>query len=427
MKKNLILLFLSLCTIQLFSQEFEDNQADENDSDTEIAKDTIIKKKKNKTSFDFGDGLNFSFEQGEYQFKLGGFIQPIYQYSKIQDEKSTNEMNVRRAYVTFEGKALKEKISFLLQTDFSLNKPLLDAWVAYHPTKEIKISAGQKRTFLNNREMNVDENNFQFTERSLLSTSMSNTGREFGLFVEGDFSLGKVGISPKVALTSGDGRNSFGESSNDADKGGMKYGGRLDVYPLGYFTSGNDNTTADLLHEKTPKFVIGVAASNNNGASEKVGEGYGGFALYNAEGKTKLPDYRKFYLDLLFKYQGFSFLGEYSKTSASKLDGMFTDADATMILVPGQISSYLLLGEAYNFQAGYVTLGGYSFDLRYSKLTPEFGEYSSDLMQDVSAYSFGFSKYFKGNAIKLQAAVTQYEYEVNPNELRAELLMQISF
>ena len=43
-----------------------------------------------------------------------------------------------------------------------------------------------------------------------------------------------MGIKPIMAITSGDGINSFGENSLDSDQGGFKYGGRLNIYPMGF-------------------------------------------------------------------------------------------------------------------------------------------------------------------------------------------------
>ncbi|WP_330444471.1 porin [Flavobacterium sp. C4GT6] len=380
----------------------------------------------NEVKFEQGSGLNFGFDNNNYQFNIGGFIQPGYTYSKFEHQDAENTMKVNRAYFTVGGKALKEKVSFFIQTDFSLSNPLLDAWVAYHPTSNINVTVGQKRTFLNNREMTINEDKFQFTGRSMLSTGLSNTGREFGVFLDGTFSIGNFGFVPQVALTSGDGRNSFGSDSRDADFGGFKYGGRLDLYPLGFFMEGNRNTTADLLHEGSLKMVVGGAASYNDGASNGVGEGHGDFDLYNEDGGLQYPDYRKMYADILLKYQGFSLLGEYANTSATGLEQTFINQAGTVVLQPMQISSMLVLGDAYNVQLGYATLNGYAVDVRYTNLIPEFKDYSSSLMEETKAYTLGLSKYIKGNSLKIQTALSSIEYKTS-KEIRAELLFQIVF
>jgi len=380
----------------------------------------------NKASFELGSGLNFSFSQDAYQFNISGFIQPNYVYEKTEGSKSSNELNSKRTFLMFGGKAVKEKVSFMLQTDFSLSDPLMDAWIAYHPTSYLTISAGQKQTFVNNKEMMIREDRLQFNDRSFLSENMSETGREMGVFIESKFGS-KFGIAPKVAITSGDGRNSFGSDSRDTDIGGFKIGGRLDIYPLGFFKEGIEQTTTDLNREEQLKFVVGIAFSSNNGASSANGEGHADFLLYDATGDISMPDYDQLYVDILFKYKGFSFLSEYNNSTASDINQIYTDPSANQILVPQQISSFFLLGDNYNFQGGYVTPKGYSIDARYEISKPEFSSYADSVLQDTSSYTIGFTKYFKGNNLKFQSSFTSVQVENGNNQIIAAFLMQIVF
>lgn len=386
-----------------------------------------IETQRNQASYNFGNGLNFSFNDGDYQFNVTGFLQPSFFNETVSGIDDVNQFSSKRTYLQFGGVALKEKVSFFVQLDFSLSSPLLDAWLAYHPIEEVKISFGQKQTFVNNREMIYREDRLQFTDRSFLSQSLSETGREFGLFVESKFLLGEtIGIAPMVALTSGDGRNSFGESSGDTDLGGIKIGGRLDLYPLGFFKEGNELTSIDLEREDRLKFVVGLAASQNNGASGSTGEGHGDFFLYDDNGNNSLPDYSQLYADILFKYKGFSLLAEYANTAASGIDLVFTDENATQILAPGQISEYLALGDNYNFQLGYVTTNGYSFDVRYGISKPEFENNTSSVLRDANATTFGFTKYFYKNSLKLQASYSIINPSIGENINQFEFLFQIS-
>lgn len=380
----------------------------------------------NHADFEMGNGLSFNFEDNNYQFKISGFVQPSYVYSKIDDMESENEFNAKRTYFSISGKALKEKVSFFIQNDFSRSDALLDAWVAYHPADNIKVTVGQTRTFVNNKELTFDEDKFQFTERSDLSRTFSNTGREFGLFLEGQFLLGSIGFEPQFAVTSGDGRNSFGADSRDVDKGGLKYGGRINFYPLGYFTEGNDLYTADLLHEEEFKFAIGAAGSYNDGASNQVGEGHGDFEIFEENGEAQLPDYRQVYADLLMKYNGFSFLAEYANATATGLEQTFVNQAGTVALEPQQISSFLILGDAINTQLGYVTKNGYALDLRLTNLKPEFDTYSDSILQETDIYTLGLTKYIKGNDVKIQTSFSSIERN-NISTFQAEIMFQVVF
>lgn len=382
--------------------------------------------KKNNANFTLGSGLNFSFNEGNYNFNLSGFVQPAFISEKTSGSDAANEFNSKRSFLMFSGKAKKEKVSFLVQLDYSFAEPLLDAWLAYHPTDFTTITVGQKQSFLNNREMIFREDRLQFNNRSFLSQNLSQTGREFGIFVESKFGK-KFGIVPMLAVTSGDGRNSFGSDSRDSDLGGLKIGGRLDLYPLGYFKEGNDLMSTDLGREESLKFVIGVAASQNNGASNASGEGHGDFLLYDIDGNNNLPDYAQLYADFLLKYQGFSFLAEYANTSASNIDQVYLDTNAAQILAPQQISQFLFLGDSFNLQGGYVTEKGLSFDVRYETANPEFENYTDSILREMNAFTFGVSKYFNQNSLKVQAAYTSLNPSIGNSVNQFELLFQIAF
>lgn len=380
----------------------------------------------NKALIDGDNGLNLSFNNGAYVFQLGGFIQPAYRYVKADSADANQFFSAKRTFFSLSGKAAAEKVSFLIQTNFSDTRPLLDAWVAYHPYDFLSITFGQKQTFVNNREMLFREDRLQFTERGLLSEQLSQSGREFGLFFESKFGS-SFGIVPKFAITSGDGRNSFGADSRDTDLGGLKYGGRLDLFPLGFFSAGNDLFSADLQREESLKMVIGSAFSVNQGASNALGEGHGDFLLYDKDGKESLPNYRQLYLDALFKYQGFSLLVEYGNASASGLSENYADSSAVLLLAPQQISRFLQLGDSYDAQLGYVTSKGYSFDLRYGQSLPEFASYTTSLMQATNSYTLGFTRYFKGNNLKAQTAFTWLSATNGANTTVFECMLQMGF
>ena len=381
----------------------------------------------NTSSFELGKGLQFSFNNGAYKFKLGGMMQPYIAADMPDGEDAGYFFNAKRTYFNFSGSAAKEKVDFFIQTDFSLGQPLLDAWVAYHPIATIDITFGQKQNIGNNREMLLMEDQLQFADRGLLSSTYAASGREFGLFVSNTFSFAGIDIIPQISLTSGDGRNSFGADSRDIDLGGFKYSARLDIYPLGSFTEGNDKQVADLAHEAKPKMVIGGAASFNDGASNTVGEGHGDLFLYNALGQNQLPDYRKVYGDILVKYNGFSFLGEYTVATATNLQGAYIDPLAGSELIPTQISEYLALGTGYNATLGYATKGGYGVDFRLSSVNPEFTTNGNSIVAENNAWTLGLTKYVKANYLKLHAAFSSFDGPVLGKRNLLEFMAQVVF
>jgi hypothetical protein len=383
----------------------------------------------NSADYRPGSGLDIRLNNGNCGFNLGAFIQSGFRYVKPDGAPAETRFDVRHSFFSLGGFAKKEKISFLLQTDFSNVSPLLDAWVAFHPWKFLTVSAGQKQTFTGNREMTFHESRLAMTDRSLLSRTFSATGREFGLFVESRLDIGRVVLQPAIAVTSGDGRNSFGTSSIDIDYGGLKYGGRLDICPLGAFSPGNDRTGADLAREKNPRLKAGIAGSYNQGVSDAVGEGHGGFTLYGENGRAAYPDYRKIHADILFKWRGISLLAEYANASATAVRGLFSADNGIDALVPGEISHYLCLGNSYNVQLGYVARNGLTVDVRYTRLSPEFAGETASVLQETDVYDVNIGKYFAGNMLKLQGGVSSIEHPLPGagKQLQAEIMLQVIF
>jgi len=395
---------------------------------------TAQESSQNKSDFDFGNGVSLSFEDGDYNFSINGYIKPTYVYNEmtsIVDGGTINEFNrqfkSKNSVLEISGNAKKEKVSFSIRMDYSLSNPLLEAWVGYHPSKSINVYFGQKNSFLNNREMIFNEDILQFTDRSLLSQNHTNSyGQEFGLFIKTTFGQEFI-LSPKFAVTSGDGRNSFGEDSRDSDLGGVKFGARLDLYPFGNFSKGNEGSV-DLVGEQKLIMELGFAYSKNIGTSHRTGNGHGDIMFYDADGNNNLPDYEKIFIDLLLKYKGFSFLAEYADAAASGLNQTYTDT--FNLLIPQQISEYLVLGSSYNFQLGYIFQNDIGIDFRYEFSTPEFtneinNSYENSILQDFENMSLGISKYFDNNNLKIQVGVSSIKYFYGNESTIAELVCQI--
>ena len=263
MKKLIITTLFLLSISYAFAQDFERNSA----------------------SFSLGDGISFSFNEGDYEFNIFGFIKPTYIYNDEEIYTSDGEYsNVFRQFKSqnsnlfFTGFAKDEKLSFTIQMDYSSSNPLVEAFIGYHLNEKTTLYFGQMQVSHNNLEMVHNEDQLRFTNRGILSQTYTENGEEFGLFFETSFGNQFV-INPTFAVTSGDGRNSFGEDSRDSDKGGVKFGSRINILPFGDFSIGNRISTVDLMHEEKPKVQIGVAYSKNMGASNQVGDGHGDFIL----------------------------------------------------------------------------------------------------------------------------------------------------
>ena len=410
MKKLIITTIILLSISYVFSQEPERNNA----------------------SFSLGDGISFSFNDGDYEFNIYGFIKPTYIYNDEKIYTADGEYsNVFRQFKSqnsnlfFTGFAKDEKLSFTIQMDYSSSNPLVEAFIGYHFNEKTSLYFGQMQVNHNNLEMTHNEDRLRFTNRGILSQTYTENGEEFGLFFETSFGKSII-FKPIIAITSGDGKNSFGEDSRDSDKGGVKFGSRINILPFGDFSIGNRLSTVDLMHEKNPKVQIGVAYSKNMGASNQVGDGHGDFILYDNSGNELFPDYSQLFFDLNLKYKGFSIVLEYADAFASGLDQIYTDPNAFNLLAPQQISEYLVVGDSQGIQFGYFTKNGISIDFIYENLNPEFDSYESSVLRKSSNMGVGISKYLAGNNLKIQASLFKTAYE-NLNNLDDDEFMSGSF
>lgn len=357
-----------------------------------------------------GEGFRFLLNNGDYRFDIGGMLQPEIAYLSVDGQDPEYFFGNRRTFLRLSGEAGPQKLSFLVQANLTESDILLDAWMAYKPIEGLEFKAGQMLSVGNNREMLFIEDHLSFIDRSLLSRELSRSGREFGLAVSYGRPFGNFNWTLHAMLSSGDGANSFGVDSRDADLGGVKYAGRLDLLPLGLFEEGNERQMADLTGEEKPKLLIGLAGSLNIGASDRVGEGHGGVELYNVNGELEYADYRKVYADILLKYKGFALMGEYGIATAAGLDGLFGDPFGENALVPEEISEHYKLGTAWNAHASYTYKGRWGLDVRVSDAQPEF-ENPASLQLPTNSLQFGLTRYFSGQGVKVQLAGGQQEID----------------
>ncbi len=363
-------------------------------------------------TFRKGQGLEVGFPGSGYLFGFAGLAQPGMSLSRLDaDTTSSLDTYTRRAYLTFKASDLERGIDVLVRANYIASTPLLDAYINYAVNDWLSIRTGQFQNPSNNREMQFYEGHLAMPDRSLLSRTFVETGREFGLSLTGSFGNAEsFMVKPSFAVTSGDGINSFGNLSNDPDKGGLKFGGRLDVYPFGQFDA---TSASDFERTETPKAVIGWATNYNMGASGPVGESHGEWLIFDENGQEQLPHYLKNHIDLLAKWKGASLLAEYTNAAAYQLDGAYTSASLGTLLMPTEISQYLMLGNAFNIQGGYLLKNGLQLDVRFGQTFPEFDQGSS-LLEVIDAIGGCLTWHVAEHALKLQASAEYLNFQERP-------------
>ena len=154
-------------------------------------------------SYTHGEGIRFS-QDDDYNFRIRGWIQPFFQsISYLGDNEigSIDRYRLRRARINFEGNPGNQRFYYRLQFDLTGNGPerygapkkyLLDAFVRYNISKQLRVTFGQRMPKTDNREVWMRSNTLQFVERSMLTSDFSSL-REFGILLRGNFRTSRGG------------------------------------------------------------------------------------------------------------------------------------------------------------------------------------------------------------------------------------------
>lgn len=381
-----------------------------------------------------GNGITLASDDDNYKVVLRGYAQSLFESRRVRydsvgffDKSVYNRFRARRVRLRISGKQSNPGFSYRLQLNLAesevendeLSNVLWDAWVGYNINKYYRVSFGQKSSPTDNIEVLMASNTLQLPERSRLTGAFSNI-REIGLFLDGRNNIkgSKWVIKPSINITTGDG---YGYKFNSKDFGGLKYGARVNFLPFGLFRNFGQFRQGDLVRELNPKLLIGFSASYNNGITSRRGRRNGDFIYYTLNGTDtsyQLPDFFKFGADILFKYRGFSLIGEFVQTKAFIPDGITHRNDRynnpnnlttnfRTYSPADYVRTQMMLGSGLNLQAGYIFKSLFSIDGRFTSLRPdELSFLNNSLFYNRNKYyEIGVSKYFTKNyTFKLQAS-----------------------
>lgn len=381
-----------------------------------------------------GNGITLASDDDNYKVVLRGYAQSLFESRRVRydsvgffDKSVYNRFRARRVRLRISGKQSNPGFSYRLQLNLAesevendeLSNVLWDAWVGYNINKYYRVSFGQKSSPTDNIEVLMASNTLQLPERSRLTGAFSNI-REIGLFLDGRNNIkgSKWVIKPSINITTGDG---YGYKFNSKDFGGLKYGARVNFLPFGLFRNFGQFRQGDLVRELNPKLLIGFSASYNDGITSRRGRRNGDFIYYTLNGTDtsyQLPDFFKFGADILFKYRGFSLIGEFVQTKAFIPDGITHRNDRynnpnnlttnfRTYSPADYVRTQMMLGSGLNLQAGYIFKSLFSIDGRFTSLRPdELSFLNNSLFYNRNKYyEIGVSKYFTKNyTFKIQAS-----------------------
>lgn len=359
----------------------------------------------------FTDNVSAQIVQNSSTMKFTGRIQNLGLVEMQGDAVETNLL-VRRARLKFEGVAINPKFQYKVElglTNRDHGSPIpqtqnsarmiLDAVVQYEIGANTHLWFGQTK-LPGNRERVISSAKLQFVDRSLLNSNY-NIDRDMGLQLHQKFDLGTMRAKAIVSVSQGEGRN-----ITTGNVGGFDYTGRLELLPLGAFTSKGDYFGSDLKREETPKLALGLSYDYHDNASRSRGN-TGSFLSQTRTLST-------IFADMMFKYKGFSVMAEYAIKSSDE-SPVFVDAS--------DLEHHFVTGSALNIQAGYLLQSDWELAARFTSVTPE----AVLAQEDVSMYTLGISKYIDGHNLKVQSDFSMIlEGEMEQSYL-ARLQFELSF
>jgi hypothetical protein len=372
----------------------------------------------------FGKGLlNIVAKDSSYSMRFAARFQSLYtsQWEFPEyEEFVSGESNflIRRARLKFDGFAYTPKLKYKIELGLSnrdlsgtsvytSNAPrmILDAVVKWNFHENFELWAGQTK-LPGNRERVISSANMQTVDRSLVN-SRFNIDRDMGVQLHHFFELGNgFLIRESFAFSQGEGRN-----VTTGNLGGFQFTGRAEILPFGDFDA---YVGSDLKRYKTPKLAVGASFDHNAGAVRTRSNS--GTYMINDSGFFE-TDINTFFLDAMFKYQGFSFMGEYANRTAE--DAVATNSDGTLT---GDVVN---VGNGLNLQAGYVFKNNYEVLGRYTNISLDEGITGLGV---ETQYTVGLSKYIVGHKLKIQTDLSLNDYEDNQdNSLMYRLQFDIHF
>jgi hypothetical protein len=340
----------------------------------------------------FGKGLiNVFAKDSSWSSKVAFRYQTRYEGNyDLVDSDYTGRAFVRRARIKGNGFAFSPKITYKFEYDVA-NGYVLDAVVKWNFTGNWTVWFGQTK-LPGNIERVFSSQKLQLVDRSLLNSKFT-LDRDAGAQLRHHFKLGNTFLVREIfAVSQGEGLNDKSKST------GNGYTGRIELLPFGNFTKKGDYFAADLKREKTPKLMLSATYDFNQNAMLSRGQ-KGNYLVGDLENLQTL------FIDAHFKYQGFSFFGEYvdRKTSdvSPLLENSFVDGES--------IDECYYTGESINLQLGYLMKNNWEIAGRYTNVNANDLYDNNDLIQ----YTIGFSKYVVGHNLKVQ---TDFSYTTEQGE-----------
>lgn len=367
--------------------------------------------------YSFGKGVGLTSPDSLFQFNIRFRMQNRVSYIENDGEKPGYDGQIRRLRLRFDGYVINPKFLYAIQLSFAPGDVgeihegeniniIRDAVFFYRPNKNWNISFGQTKLPGNRQRVN-SSGGLQLTDRTINNAKFT-IDRDFGFQIHNMNEFrDKFSYNFKAAFTTGEGRNST-EKADD----GIAATGKIELMPFGAFTKDGTYFEGDVVREKKPKLLISGAFQQNNHARRTQGQ-LGNDLFEKRTMKSVL-------LDGMFKYNGWAAMMSYMSRSTTENAVTFNPDDATE-------TSYVFVGNGFDYQASYITKSNYEFIARYS--IQNVAKDIQTLAPNTREISFGVTKYIWEHAFKLQAEINfdklEYFNGTTKNNWYARLQVEI--
>jgi hypothetical protein len=374
----------------------------------------------------FGKGLlNLVGKDSSWTMKIGTRMQilALSTWDNTGDGGLANpEQNflVRRARLKFDGFAYSPKLRYKIElglsnrdisggSEFTRNTPryILDAVVMWIFHGNFELWFGQTK-LPGNIERVISSGDLQQVDRSLVN-SRFNIDRDVGFQLRHHFNVTeRFLVREKIAFSQGEGRN-----ITEGNQGGFQYTSRIELLPFGKFKGNEDYSGSDLQREETPKLMLAATYDINQNAV-RTRSNLGTF-MRNDIGLFETT-INTFFLDAMFKYNGFSLMGEYAYRNAA--NPIATNSDGT------PTGDVVQVGDGLNVQTGFLFPNNWEVSGRFTNI---------NLDENITGagtenqYTLGLSKYIVGHKLKVQTDLSYLTVADNTNELMYRLQFEVHF
>jgi len=343
--------------------------------------------------YSFGKGVGLTSPDSLFQLNIRFRMQNRLTYLENDGESGSYDGQIRRLRLRFDGYVGNPKFLYAIQLSFAPGDVgeiregeniniIRDAVVFYRPNNHWNISFGQTKLPGNRQRVN-SSGGLQLTDRTINNARFT-IDRDFGFQVHNiNEYKDTFSYNLKSALSTGEGRN-----STDKPDSGIALTGKIELFPFGAFEKDGANFEGDIVREKKPKLMVSGVFQQNNHARRTQGQ------LGNDLFQTRTM--QSVLLDGIFKYKGLAAMASFMSRTTNDNAVTFNPNDVTQ-------SSYVYVGNGFDYQLSYITKKNYEFIGRYS--IQKVGNDIETLTPNTKQYSLGLTKYIWEHTFKLQGEI----------------------